>query len=215
MLPTKEKLIEHLTDKMTNQDIAEIYGITFQKVIQLIKKYNLNQKELRKVEKQIVYEHWYEGHVCYVGSGSWSRMRRSSTRRNLDHKKLMEDRLIEYKVVKEFDTKEEARDYENKLIIRYRSLGQCEFNLKYNGVREEISNRGYTSKTSRRNKSKQIVVWKDGNYFGTYNYIIDFAREISKQPEKLLNGISLILHKDWRPLKGNLGGFEIKYKENS
>lgn len=33
MLPTKEQLIEHLTDKMTNQNIAEIYGFTFQKVI--------------------------------------------------------------------------------------------------------------------------------------------------------------------------------------
>lgn len=34
---------------MTIQDIAEIYGTTFQKVIQLIKKYKLNTNELRKV----------------------------------------------------------------------------------------------------------------------------------------------------------------------
>lgn len=31
MLPTKEQLIQHLPDKMTNQDIANIYGTTFQK----------------------------------------------------------------------------------------------------------------------------------------------------------------------------------------
>lgn len=55
--------------------------------------------------------------MIYVGSGYWNRMRRSDTRENLDHKKLMEGRLIEYKVVKEFDTKEEARSYENRFII--------------------------------------------------------------------------------------------------
>lgn len=44
-------------------------------------------------------------------------MRRSDTRENLDHKKLMEGRLIEYKVVKEFDTKKEARSYEKRFII--------------------------------------------------------------------------------------------------
>ncbi|MET3321694.1 UNVERIFIED_ORG: DNA-directed RNA polymerase specialized sigma subunit [Peribacillus simplex] len=34
MLPTREQLILHLSDKMTNQDIANIYGTSFQKVIQ-------------------------------------------------------------------------------------------------------------------------------------------------------------------------------------
>lgn len=61
MLPTKEQLAHHLSEKMTNQDIANIYGTTFWKIIQLIKKYGLNPKELRKVEKYIVYEHWLNG----------------------------------------------------------------------------------------------------------------------------------------------------------
>ncbi|MGZ9815651.1 hypothetical protein ACXM0N_06935 [Peribacillus simplex] len=63
MLPTKEQLIQHLTDKMTNKDIAIIYETTFQKIIQLIKKNDLNPIELRKVNRFIVYEHWYNGKV--------------------------------------------------------------------------------------------------------------------------------------------------------
>jgi hypothetical protein len=31
MLPTKEELVEHLSNKMTNQDIAKIYGLSFSK----------------------------------------------------------------------------------------------------------------------------------------------------------------------------------------
>ncbi|ARK29055.1 hypothetical protein BkAM31D_03875 [Halalkalibacter krulwichiae] len=31
MYPTKQQLIEHLSDKMTNQDIANIYDLSFQK----------------------------------------------------------------------------------------------------------------------------------------------------------------------------------------
>ena len=53
MLPTKEQLIQHLSDKMTNQDIAKMYGTTFQKIIQLIKEYGINPNELRKVNKYI------------------------------------------------------------------------------------------------------------------------------------------------------------------
>lgn len=57
MFPTKEQLIQHLSDKMNNQDIAKIYGTTFQKVIQLIKKYKINPNEIRKMNKYTVYEH--------------------------------------------------------------------------------------------------------------------------------------------------------------
>ncbi|MFJ7684335.1 hypothetical protein [Peribacillus butanolivorans] len=74
MLPTKEQLIQHLSDKMTNQDIANIYGTTFQKIIQLIKKHDLNPKELRKINKFVVYEHVLNGMVVYVGSGVWVSM---------------------------------------------------------------------------------------------------------------------------------------------
>ncbi|MEJ9255700.1 MULTISPECIES: hypothetical protein [Bacillus cereus group] len=66
MLPTKEQLIQHLSYKMTNQDIAKIYDITFQTVIQLIKKYKIYPNELRKVNKFIVYEHWLNNEVVYV-----------------------------------------------------------------------------------------------------------------------------------------------------
>lgn len=57
LLPTKEQLKRHLIDKMTYQDIAVIYETSFQKIIQLIKKYDLNQNSLRKVKNFIVYEH--------------------------------------------------------------------------------------------------------------------------------------------------------------
>ncbi|WP_232225594.1 hypothetical protein [Oceanobacillus manasiensis] len=201
-------------DKMTNQDIAEIYGVKYQKIQQLIRKHKLNTNELRKVDKQIVYEHWYKGKVVYVGSGKWNRMT-SSSRRNLEHKKLMQDGLIKYKIVKEFNDVQYVREYENKLITRYRSLGKADFNLKYDGVREEISNRGYTSTTESNNKDKPILVWKNGSYFGTYNRIIDFASEVSDQPKKLLSCISLIIHRNWRPMQGNLGGYVIKFKDNS
>ncbi|MFJ5762733.1 hypothetical protein ACIQAA_27115 [Neobacillus sp. NPDC093182] len=212
MLPTKKQLMEHLEDKMTNQDIAKIYGVTFQKIIQLVKKYELHPNELRRVDKFIVYEHLLDGSVCYVGSGVWYRMRRSSTRRNIEHQQLMEQGFIEYKIVAEFDDRDSAKDYEDKLIKRYRSLGQSKFNFKYAGVRDEITKRGYSSTRPRRSKNQSIEVWKNGQYYGTYNYIIDFAREIADQPEKLLSGISTMINKNWRPQKGPLARFVIKNK---
>jgi hypothetical protein len=37
MLPNQEKLEQHLLDKMTNQDIAKIYGTSFQKYNNLLR----------------------------------------------------------------------------------------------------------------------------------------------------------------------------------
>ncbi|MGG1678052.1 hypothetical protein ACIFOT_20260 [Neobacillus sp. NRS-1170] len=96
MLPNKKELKQHLLDKMTNQDIANIYGTTFQKIQQLTKKYNLNQNELRKTDKFIVYEHRHDDEVVYVGSGVWYRCRRYTNRRNQEHKKLMEEGKLQY-----------------------------------------------------------------------------------------------------------------------
>ncbi|MED4588903.1 hypothetical protein [Priestia flexa] len=128
MLPTKEEIIEHLSNKMTNQDIASIYGITFQKVIQLIKKYKLNSSELRKVNKYTVYLHLLNGEVVYIGSGVWYRCRRYTNRRNTEHKQLMKDGKIEYKFVGEFNREEDARRFEKELIREYKKLGQAKFN---------------------------------------------------------------------------------------
>ncbi len=132
MLPTKEQLIQHLFDKMTNQDIAKIYGTTFQKIIQLIKEYELNPNELRKVDNQIVYEYWLNGEVVYVGSGVWYRCRRYTNRRNLEYRQLMKEGKIEYKNVGEFDKVEEARQFETYLIKKYKQLGQAKFNKQTN-----------------------------------------------------------------------------------
>lgn len=132
MLPTKEQLIQHLFDKMTNQDIAKIYGTTFQKIIQLIKEYELNPNELRKVDNQIVYEYWLNGEVVYVGSGVWYRCRRYTNRRNLEYRQLMKEGKIEYKNVGEFDKVEEARQFETYLIKKYKQLGQVKFNKQTN-----------------------------------------------------------------------------------
>ncbi|MED4403721.1 hypothetical protein [Metabacillus fastidiosus] len=54
---------------MVSQDIVHIYNVSFQKIQQLIKRYGLSQKELRKVNYYIVYEHWLDGEVVYIGSG--------------------------------------------------------------------------------------------------------------------------------------------------
>jgi len=132
LLPAKEQLIQYLSNKMTNQDIAKIYDITFQKVIQLIKKYKIDPNELRKVNKYIVYEHWLNSEVVYVGSGVWYRCRRIYNRRNSVHRQLMQDGNIDYKIVGEFDKEAEARDFEVRLIKKYKQLGQAKFNKQVN-----------------------------------------------------------------------------------
>ncbi|MBY6053428.1 hypothetical protein [Cytobacillus firmus] len=116
MLPNKEQLIEHLSNKMINQDIAKIYGTTFQKIIHLLKKYDLNPNELRKVSKYIVYEHYLNGEFVYVGSGVWYRCRRYTNRRNKEHVALMESGKLEYRFVGVYKNEEDARTHEIKLI---------------------------------------------------------------------------------------------------
>lgn len=128
MLPTKVELEQHLLNKMTNQDIAKIYGESFQKIIQVVKKYNLNPNELRRVDKYIVYEHWLDNEVIYVGSGVWYRARRYTNRRNSEHRQLMEEGKIRYKIIAEFDLEEDARQYEKKLIKMYKKIGQARYN---------------------------------------------------------------------------------------
>ncbi|MEK3855734.1 hypothetical protein [Cytobacillus sp. FSL H8-0458] len=130
MYPTKEELVKHLSYKMTNQDIARLYGISFQKVIQLIKKNKLIPSELRKVKKYVVYEHWYNGEVIYVGSGVWYRCRRYTNRRNKVHVQLMTEEKIEYRFVGEYDLLEDARIHEAILIQKYKKIGQARFNKK-------------------------------------------------------------------------------------
>ena len=128
MYPTKTELIQFLSEKMRNQDIAKEYGLHFQKIIQLIKKHKLNPEELRKTDKFIVYEHHFKNKVVYVGSGLWYRCRRSSNRRNLEHRKLMEAGEIEYQIIGEYETREEARQKEILLIKKYKKIGQAKFN---------------------------------------------------------------------------------------
>ncbi|KEZ47179.1 hypothetical protein [Metabacillus indicus] len=128
MVPSKKELVNHLEEKMTNQDIGKIYNISFQKVIQLTKKYELNQNQLRKVNKLIVYMHMFNGKVVYIGSGLWYRCRRYTNRRNIEHKQLMKDGKIEYKIIAEFEDEEAARSLEQKLIKKYKSKGEATFN---------------------------------------------------------------------------------------
>lgn len=128
MLPNKKQLVQHLSDKMTNQDIAKIYGTSFQKIIQLIKKYQINSIELRKVNNYIVYEHWNKGEFVYVGSGCCYRCRRYTNRRNFEHSRLMQEGKLLYKIVAEFDIEEVARQYEANLIKKYKQIGQSKFN---------------------------------------------------------------------------------------
>lgn len=130
MLPTKEEVISMLLDKMTNEDIAKVYDVSFQKIIQLIKEYDINPDKLRKIKNYIVYEHIYNGEVIYVGSGVWYRCRRHTNRRNSEHRALMVEGKIEYHIVAEFVYEQDARDYERKLIQRYKELGQAKFNKK-------------------------------------------------------------------------------------
>ncbi|MFC0523288.1 hypothetical protein ACFFGV_06795 [Pontibacillus salicampi] len=128
VLPTKEQLEDHLLDKMTNQDIASIYGLSFQKVIQLIKKYQLIPAKLRKDDHYIVYEHWLNGKVVYVGSGIWYRCRRYTNRRNPLHREVMASGKIQYQIVAEFEEVSLARAHESILIKKYKAMGQAIFN---------------------------------------------------------------------------------------
>jgi hypothetical protein len=130
MIPTKKQLEEHLSNKMTNQDIAKIYGTTFQKIIHLIKMHNLKPTELRKVNNYIVYEHWLNGEVVYVGSGVWYRCRRYTNRRNKEHVSLMKSGKLEYHFVGEYAKEEDARAHEIKLIRKYKLSVQAKFNKK-------------------------------------------------------------------------------------
>lgn len=132
LYPTKEQLIQHLSNKMTNQDIAKIYDTSFQKIIQLIKKHKLNPENLRKINKYVVYEHWLDGEVIYVGSGLWYRCRRYTNRRNSEHKQFMKEGKIIYNIIAEYENEGVARDYEVNLIKYYKQLGQAKFNKKVN-----------------------------------------------------------------------------------
>lgn len=117
---------------MTNQNIAEIYELSFQKVIQLVKSYELNPNILRKVNHFVVYEHWYNKEVVYVGSGVWYRCRRYKNRRNSEHRRLMEEGKILYKFVGEYEDEQEAREHELKLIRHYKSINQAKLNKHIN-----------------------------------------------------------------------------------
>ncbi len=128
MLPTQQQLMKHLKDKLTNQDIATMYGTTFQKIIQLIQRNQLNPDDLRKVDKYIVYEHWIDQEVIYVGSGLWYRSRRYSNRRNSEHKELMKEGKLKYIIVGEFDNVKDARKYEVELIQEYKKINQAKYN---------------------------------------------------------------------------------------
>ncbi|MEK4966374.1 hypothetical protein MKX29_01490 [Cytobacillus sp. FSL R7-0696] len=88
MFPTKDELKLHFANKMTNQDVAKKYGISFQKVIQLGMEYELEPGKLRKTNEYVVYEHWHNEEVVYVGCGLWYRARRYTNRRNMDIRNL-------------------------------------------------------------------------------------------------------------------------------
>jgi hypothetical protein len=130
MLPTKEQLTGYLINKMTNKNIADIHGTTFQKIIQLIKKYELNPNKLRRTDYFIVYEHWCDDEVVYVGSGVWYRCRRYTNRRHSEHRALMKERKITYSIVSEFLIEEDAKKFEVNLIKKYKQKGQARFNIK-------------------------------------------------------------------------------------
>ncbi|WP_214710125.1 MULTISPECIES: hypothetical protein [unclassified Exiguobacterium] len=128
MFPSKESLEQYLKEKMTNEDIAKIYGLSFQKVIGLIKKYQLDPNELRQTDQYIVYLHREDGEVVYVGSGVWYRMRRYTNRRNVDHRKMMQSGDLEYEIVAEYSERRDALIHEQRLIHYYKNKNLARFN---------------------------------------------------------------------------------------
>jgi hypothetical protein len=102
----------------------------FKKFNSLSKKFELNPNALRKINKFIVYEHWLDDEVVYVGSGVWYRCRRYKNIRNSEHRTLMEKGKLQYKIIAEFDDEDEARKYETTIIKSYKELGQAKFNIK-------------------------------------------------------------------------------------
>ena len=50
----------------------------------------------------------------------------------MEHKQLMKDGMIHYKIVAEFENEEEARKYEVELIQKYKHMNQAKFNKHIN-----------------------------------------------------------------------------------
>ena len=130
MLPTQENIKELLVQKYTDKQIAQTYNLHFQKISALIQLYGINPNILRKTDKFIVYEHIHNCKIIYVGSGYWYRCRKYTNRRNSIHRQLMASGKVEYRIVGEYDTRDEARKVEIELIQKYKKIGQAFFNIQ-------------------------------------------------------------------------------------
>ncbi|WP_034300676.1 HNH endonuclease signature motif containing protein [Bacillus cihuensis] len=59
-----------------------------------------------------------------------------------------------------------------------------------------------------------IEVFKDGEYYGQYETLMDFARELRPHnPKQLMMGLSAVYLGKWKPQRGALAGIEISPQE--
>jgi hypothetical protein len=80
--------------------------------------------------KYYVYIQKLDGAVIYTGKGTGNRRYDKARRSNRWHD-IVGDRISEVKseIVKRFDNEEEAYQFEEKLIERYKSIGQSKANI--------------------------------------------------------------------------------------
>ena len=211
LFPTKDKLELLIKEGFSNKQIAFKYDTSYQKITKLILDYEIKTAKYRKNDKYITYIHRNKGKPVYVGSGRHDRISKISGRKN-SHKKLMRSGKLSYEIHEVFDTLDQARQKEYDLIREFKEKGHELFNTDY-GTKGTNHKRYEYRKLDNRSPGREIVVHRNGLFHGEYSHIILFAEELNQdKPERLLSGISKIINHSWRPKKGMLAGYEVKYK---
>lgn len=211
MLPTKDDLELMIKEGFSNKQIALKYNTSYQRITRLILDYEINTAEFRKNGKYITYIHWRKGIPVYVGLGRHDRISKISGRAN-SHKELMSSGKLSYEISDVFNTLDKARQKEYELIKEFKEKGYELFNTDY-GIKGTRHKKYEYIKLDSRSHGKEIVVHRNGLLHGEYSHIILFAEELNQEkPERLLSGISKIINHSWRPKKGILAGYEVKYK---
>lgn len=108
--------------------------------------------------KYCVYIHILDDEPIYVGSSNNKERPFTYYSRNNNYYDIVKGRFkdVVVKIVKTFDTKQEALDYEEKLTLFYKRLGLCKGNIKY-------GNKGYIH-----SKESKLKMSQPGKLNGMY-----------------------------------------------
>lgn len=115
---------------------------------------------LKIQNKHYVYAHFRSSKVgvpFYVGKGIKNRAF-DFIRRSAYHKRICNKYPVVARILKYFKSKEDAFDYEKKMIAYYKSLGGCEANFHEGGLGgDTFSSLSYSKKLKFRNKMKELI----------------------------------------------------------